>query len=56
MPLTAVSTVAAILTTVAWELATNFAVAAAMNMRVFELNDHLLCFYDGRPPPAARPS
>jgi cyclase len=55
MPLTAVSTVAAILTTVAWELATNFAVAAAMNMRVFELNDHLLCFYDGRPPPAARP-
>jgi glyoxylase-like metal-dependent hydrolase (beta-lactamase superfamily II) len=54
MPLTAVSTVAAILITVAWELATNFAVAAAMNMRVFELNDHLLCFYDGRPPPAER--
>jgi hypothetical protein len=23
--------------------------AAAMNMRVFEINDHLLSFYDGRP-------
>jgi hypothetical protein len=20
-----------------------------MNMRVFQINDHLLCFYDGRP-------
>ncbi len=33
-----------------------FADAAAMNMRVFELNDHLLCFYDGRPAQAAAPS
>jgi len=54
MPLTAVSTVTAILTTVAWALATNLAVAAEMSMRVFELNDHLLCFYDGRPPHAER--
>ncbi len=23
--------------------------ASAMNMRVFEINDHLLSFYDGRP-------
>jgi cyclase len=30
-------------------LAAGFADAAEMNMRVFELNDHLLCFYDGRP-------
>ena len=44
MPLTAVSTVTAILTTVAWALATKLAVAAEINLRVFELNDHLLCF------------
>ena len=25
------------------------AIAAAMNMRVFTINDHLWCFYDGRP-------
>jgi cyclase len=30
-------------------LASGFAAAAEMNMRVFELNDHLLAFYDGRP-------
>jgi glyoxylase-like metal-dependent hydrolase (beta-lactamase superfamily II) len=31
--------------------------AAEMNMRVFRLNDHLLCFYDGRPPePAVKPT
>jgi len=29
--------------------------AAAMNMRVFEINDHLLSFYDGRPPETATP-
>ena len=28
---------------------------AAMNMRVFEINDHLLSFYDGRPPGNYRP-
>ena len=31
--------------------------AAEMNMRVFQINDHLLSFYDGRPPsPASRPA
>ena len=30
-------------------LAVGFADAADMNMRVFQINDHLLCFYDGRP-------
>jgi glyoxylase-like metal-dependent hydrolase (beta-lactamase superfamily II) len=37
-----------------------FAAAAVMNMRVFEINDHLLCFYDGRPAensaPAGKPN
>jgi glyoxylase-like metal-dependent hydrolase (beta-lactamase superfamily II) len=55
MPLTAARNVTATLIIVAWALATNLAVAGAMNMRVFQLNDHLLCFYDGRPPPAERP-
>jgi glyoxylase-like metal-dependent hydrolase (beta-lactamase superfamily II) len=31
-------------------LAVDFADAAKMNMRVFQINDHLLSFYDGRPP------
>jgi glyoxylase-like metal-dependent hydrolase (beta-lactamase superfamily II) len=30
-------------------LSITFAGAAQMNMRVFQINDHLLCFYDGRP-------
>jgi cyclase len=30
--------------------------AAAMNMRVFEINDHLLGFYDGRPAETATPA
>ena len=30
-------------------LAVGFADAAEMNMRVFQINDHLLSFYDGRP-------
>jgi glyoxylase-like metal-dependent hydrolase (beta-lactamase superfamily II) len=30
-------------------LAVGFADAADMNMRVFQINDHLLSFYDGRP-------
>src|SRR5215469_3744244 len=54
MPLIAAATVTATLITVAWTLPTNLAVAAEMNMRVFQLNDHLLCFYDGRPPPVER--
>jgi cyclase len=29
--------------------------AAPMNMRVFAINDHLLAFYDGRPPQSPRP-
>lgn len=29
--------------------------ADVMNMRVFEINDHLVSFYDGRPPQAPRP-
>jgi cyclase len=33
-----------------------FADAAAMNMRVFEINDHLLSFYDGRPAESATPA
>jgi cyclase len=36
-------------------LAAGFADAAAMNMRVFEINDHLLSFYDGRPAETATP-
>jgi cyclase len=28
--------------------------AGAMNMRVFQINDHLLSFYDGRPPEPSR--
>jgi len=32
-----------------------YATAAETNMRVFELNDHLLAFYDGRPAEAAAP-
>lgn len=30
-------------------LSGEIATAAPMNMRVFRLNDHVLCFYDGRP-------
>jgi len=30
--------------------------AAAMNLRVFAINDHLLAFYDGRPAEAATPA
>ena len=30
--------------------------AAEINMRVFQINDHLICFYDGRPPEPATPS
>jgi cyclase len=33
-----------------------FADAAAMNMRVFEINDYLLSFYDGRPAETATPA
>jgi hypothetical protein len=29
--------------------------AAEINMRVFRINDHLLCFYDGRPAESAVP-
>jgi cyclase len=36
-------------------LAVNFADAAEMNMRVFEINDHLLGFYDGRPAETTTP-
>jgi cyclase len=36
-------------------MAAGFADAAEMNMRVFELNDHLLGFYDGRPAEATAP-
>jgi cyclase len=36
-------------------LAAGFAHAAEMNMRVFELNDHLLGFYDGRPAESTGP-
>src|ERR1700733_14475854 len=37
-------------------LQVGFADAAAMNMRVFEINDHLLGFYDGRPAETATPA
>src|ERR1700733_3163325 len=37
-------------------LQVGFADAAAMNMRVFEINDHLLSFYDGRPAETATPA
>ena len=30
-----------------------WASAAPINMRVFRINDHLLCFYDGRPAEAS---
>jgi hypothetical protein len=36
-------------------LAISFADAAQMNMRVFPINDHLLCFYDGRPAETTTP-
>jgi cyclase len=39
----------------AFALAINHATAAEMNMRVFQINDHLISFYDGRPAPAPRP-
>jgi cyclase len=43
------------LTAVAYlALATNVW-ARDMNMRVFEINDHLISFYDGRPPPKPHP-
>jgi cyclase len=37
-------------------LAVGFADAAEMNMRVFQINDHLLSFYDGRPAETATPA
>jgi glyoxylase-like metal-dependent hydrolase (beta-lactamase superfamily II) len=37
-------------------LEVGFANAAPMNMRVFEINDHLLAFYDGRPAETATPA
>ena len=37
-------------------LAAGFADAAELNMRVYEINDHLLGFYDGRPAEAAAPA
>ena len=37
-------------------LGNGFAHGAAMNMRVFEINDHLLGFYDGRPPESSTPA
>jgi cyclase len=37
-------------------LQVGFADAAAMNMRVFKINDHLLGFYDGRPAETATPA
>jgi hypothetical protein len=43
-----------VLAALATLLGAGYADAAAMNMRVFEINDHLLSFYDGRPP-ALRP-
>ena len=36
-------------------LAVAIADAAEMNMRVFPINDHLLCFYDGRPAETTTP-
>jgi cyclase len=36
-------------------LTLSHASAAEMNMRVFKINDYLISFYDGRPPPAPRP-
>jgi cyclase len=36
-------------------LAVGFADAAEMNMRVFQINDHLLGFYDGRPAETTTP-
>ncbi len=37
-------------------LAMGHARAADMNMRVFQINDHLISFYDGRPAQAPRPA
>jgi cyclase len=37
-------------------LAVGFADAAEMNMRVFQINDHLLSFYDGRPAETTAPA
>src|SRR6266700_6980504 len=37
-------------------LGVGIADAAPMNMRVFEVNDHLLSFYDGRPAESATPA
>jgi cyclase len=37
-------------------LQVGFADGATMNMRVFEINDHLLSFYDGRPAETATPT
>jgi glyoxylase-like metal-dependent hydrolase (beta-lactamase superfamily II) len=39
----------------AFALAINHVTAAEMNMRVFQINDHLISFYDGRPAQAPRP-
>ena len=48
-------TLSALVTVLTTLLAVGAADAAAMNMRVFELNDHLIAFYDGRPPEPATP-
>src|ERR1700722_3422380 len=37
-------------------LAITQARAGQINMRVFRINDYLIGFYDGRPPPAPRPA
>ena len=42
-----------VLACVALVLAGQIASAAPINMRVFRINDHLLCFYDGRPAEAS---
>ncbi|HEX2789673.1 MAG TPA: MBL fold metallo-hydrolase [Steroidobacteraceae bacterium] len=39
----------------AFALAISHVTAAEMNMRVFQINDHLISFYDGRPAQAPRP-
>jgi hypothetical protein len=43
-----------ILETLALALAMSHASASEMNMRVFQINDHLISFYDGRPAQAPR--
>jgi hypothetical protein len=45
-----------LLTALAALLEVAVAGAATMNVRVFEINDHLLSFYDGRPAETATPA